>query len=128
MTDSTRYNDWILKANEDLNSAKILIDNDGANSIIAFHSQQAAEKMLKAFLLYKTNETASGHSLSYLLRQCKKHESSFDEIEDHIYILDDYYIETRYPADAPIDITDKDAKISIESAEIILDFISNMIQ
>lgn len=127
MMDSQRYNDWRKKANEDLESAKILNENNGANSIIAFHSQQAAEKMLKAFFLYKTKETIHGHSLAYLLKRCKNQDSAFDEIEDHIYILDDYYIETRYPADTPIDITDTDAKRSIESAEIVLEFISEKI-
>ena len=43
---------WLLKAEEDLNAAKSLITH-GASflSTVCFHSQQAAEKYLKAFLL-----------------------------------------------------------------------------
>jgi HEPN domain-containing protein len=83
--------------------------------------------MLKAFLLFKSGEVVSGHSLAYLLRRCEKYDESFDDIKEHTYTLDDYYIETRYPADTPIDITDKETRESIDSANTILDFISNII-
>ena len=47
MGDSLRYKDWFEKAAHDLRGAEILMEHDGGNDLVAFHCQQAMEKMLK---------------------------------------------------------------------------------
>ena len=48
MGDSLRYKDWFEKAAHDLRGAEILMEHDGGNDLVAFHCQQAMEKMLAA--------------------------------------------------------------------------------
>ena len=50
MGDSLRYKDWFEKAAHDLRGAEILMEHDGGNDLVAFHCQQAMEKMLKGWL------------------------------------------------------------------------------
>lgn len=47
MGNSLRYKDWYEKAAHDLRGAQILMEYDGGNDLVAFHCQQAMEKMLK---------------------------------------------------------------------------------
>ena len=51
---SLRYKDWFKKAAHDLRGAEILMEHDGGNDLVAFHCQQAMEKMLKGWLLKTT--------------------------------------------------------------------------
>ena len=48
------YYKWLDKALTDLQAARILLTWDGDPSTIAFHCQQAIEKALKGYLLFKT--------------------------------------------------------------------------
>ena len=65
MGDSLRYKDWFEKAAHDLRGAEILIEHDGGNDLVAFHCQQAMERMLKGWLLKTTGELLDGHSLVF---------------------------------------------------------------
>ena len=69
MGDSLRYKDWFEKAAHDLCGAEILMEHDGGNDLVAFHCQQAMEKMLKGWLLKTTGELLDGHSLVFLCRK-----------------------------------------------------------
>ena len=69
MGDSLRYKDWFEKAAHDLRGAEILMEHDGGNDLVAFHCQQAMEKMLKGWLLKMTGELLDGHSLVFLCRK-----------------------------------------------------------
>jgi HEPN domain-containing protein len=55
------------KAENDLRSAKILLAQDGPIDAIAFHLQQAAEKLLKAFLTLHGIEYPFTHDIGELL-------------------------------------------------------------
>ena len=60
--------DWIKKANEDLLVAKHIINISPTNS--TYHSQQAVEKYLKAFLIINNIEPPKTHNIYHLLRLC----------------------------------------------------------
>ena len=63
-----RTEEWILKADHDLGSAKIIFLNiHDYFDTIAFHCQQAVEKYIKAMLVYKNIEFRRSHDLIYLL-------------------------------------------------------------
>lgn len=75
------YNDamsWIKNGDEDLHSAKILIDNNGSLRNIGFHCQQATEKYLKAFLEFNEIRFPRTHELSNLYSICFEIDSSID--------------------------------------------------
>ncbi len=59
---------WLLKGDEDLNAAKSLLwHGETFLSTVCFHSQQAAEKYLKAFLTRHQVEFPKTHDIGELL-------------------------------------------------------------
>ncbi len=106
--DSKRYFDWLERAECDLDSARILKDNDGDNCNAAFHCQQCIEKALKGYLLYQHCRHFDGHNLTFLCRSACKIDGKFNEWLDESTALNRYYIETRYPTDVGFDITDSE--------------------
>lgn len=106
--DSRRYFDWLRRAFEDLEAARLLGASDGTLDAAAFHCQQCIEKALKSYLLFVTGEHVDGHNLTWLCRQAMKHDRRFEEWLDESALLNRYYIETRYPSDIPLGLTAKD--------------------
>ncbi|MBF0282593.1 MAG: HEPN domain-containing protein, partial [Zetaproteobacteria bacterium] len=51
-TEASEVEQWLLKANSDLNSAKALLSLDLRDTGV-YHCQQAAEKALKAYLSWR---------------------------------------------------------------------------
>lgn len=106
--DSKRYFDWLERAECDLDSARILKDNNGDNCNAAFRCQQCIEKALKGYLLYKTGKHVDGHNLTFLCRSACRIDGKFDEWLDESISLNRYYIETRYPTDVGFDVSDSE--------------------
>lgn len=100
--DSKRYYTWLDRAQSDLHSARILMVHDGDWKNAAFHCQQAIEKALKGYLLFRTGRHFDGHNLTYLCRQAGRLDQGFMEYLDESAALNRFYIETRYPTDVPI--------------------------
>lgn len=124
MGDSNRYLDWYDKAAKDLQGAKILLQYDGDCSIVAFHCQQAIEKALKGWILQHTGVLQSGHSLVYLCRIAAQTDGHIkDFLKDCAYV-NQFYIETRYPADIPMTITADEAAECIRIAEQVMNHLS----
>lgn len=83
---------WIKRAEEDLDTAKILFNNkkfEGA----AFYCQQAAEKALKAFSLEKTNTLRKIHDLVELGKEAGIPEEILTRLKE----LTLAYVYSRYP-------------------------------
>lgn len=100
--DSLYYYKWLDKALLDLQAARILMTWNGDTCNIAFHCQQAIEKALKGYLLFKTGRHFDGHNLTYLCRQAVQQDEMFTEWLDESAALNNLYIETRYPTDLPV--------------------------
>ena len=125
--DSKRYFDWLERAECDLDSARILKDNDGDNCNAAFHCQQCIEKALKGYLLYKTEKHVDGHNLTFLCRSACRIDRKFDEWLDESTSLNRYYIETRYPTDVGFDVTEKELEKIYKMANDMYAFIFGVI-
>ena len=89
-------------------------------------SQQIAEKYLKGFLVYHGRAFGKIHDLVKLLNDCKKIDQDFAKLEDGCLLLNEYYIESRYPIDMPVNYTKQEAKEALVAAENIMNFISKM--
>lgn len=124
MVDSKRYLDWITHAQKDLNGAKILLEHGADNSLVCFHCQQAIEKYLKGFLLKHDNILNEGHGLVKLGKLCEKQDSSFKTIMKDLALVNEYYIETRYPADEPLVVSDEDTQECMVITEKVIRFIN----
>lgn len=127
MVDTLKYREWFNIANKDLNGAKILYEHDADYGLVLFHLQQAVEKYIKGYLIHKTGMLQGGHSL---IKLCKK-ASEFDR-DFRIYIkdcafLNEYYIETRYPAEEPLIADKEDVEDGMKFTIEIIDFINKKV-
>jgi HEPN domain-containing protein len=100
----------------------------GRFNVACFLAQQAAEKALKAFLLYQGAEEVWGHSLAELCDDAKRFDPSFAKIERELSSLDKYYLPTRYPDALPGGIPanafdEEDAKRAISLSEKAIEFV-----
>lgn len=103
------FEKWFKKAENDL----LVIKNNLASDEIpfdacCFHSQQAAEKYLKAYLVSKQIHFPKTHDLQSLLNLCIAINSSFNQVIAPAIRLTDYAIAPRYP-DAFDNLTIQDA-------------------
>lgn len=104
--DSRYYYKWLEKALSDLQSARILLTWGGDEMAVAFHCQQAIEKALKGYLLFRLGRHFDGHNLTFLCRQAAMIDDRFIQYLGESAALNNYYIETRYPTDLPFEITE----------------------
>lgn len=121
------YQEWLKKAEEDYQVALVLsrkIKPSFLNSV-CFHSQQAAEKYLKAYLVLNKVRFPKTHDLILLKNFCRNCESEFELISDLIMALNPYSVEFRYPGE---DATRKDTKRALIIVEEIRKFILERMQ
>ena len=105
----------IDSAIEDLSVAKTVFVA-GYFRATCFHSHQAVEKLLKAYLLIKTNRYPFIHDLTELIRRCSSIDEDFKYLFDReVDKLDKYYVGTRYPS--LIRVSREEAKWTIKTAE-----------
>ncbi len=91
---------WIKKAEADLLTVKhelSFFDEEIIVETVCFHSQQAIEKYLKAFLVFKQKEFSKTHDLEELRKLCKEIDKSFSNLE--FKNLTDFAVVCRYPDD-----------------------------
>lgn len=90
---------WIAKAENDLKVVVHELNNqDPVTDCICFHSQQCAEKYLKAFLVHQNIEPEKTHKIERLIEACMQIDKEFETIKDAV-LLTEYAVSTRYPDD-----------------------------
>ncbi len=115
--------DWLKKADIDLDLAKHLLEEDVAfPGALAFHSQQAAEKYLKAFLSWHQVYFPKSHDLEKILSLVGTVDEELADSLKNIIILTPYGVELRYPGDRP-EVSKAEARQTVELAEIVRDAI-----
>ena len=90
------YLEWLRSAFLDLKNIEKIIDDEFLTHIVAFHSQQAVEKSIKALLEYQGKKVPKTHKIQTLVDIARMDLKEFDDI---IQLLDELYIESRYPGD-----------------------------
>lgn len=124
MVDRKIINEWIAKADEDFEFAKINLEEDKPfYAQICFHFQQSVEKYLKAYIIAKELEFRKAHDLPLLLKQCYRKEPSFKKFADDCEFLSTFYIESRYPVHWPIQLSKNEADKAFRAAENIRNFL-----
>ncbi len=105
--------DWLALAWEDLHAAKTLAKEEGITNIAAFHCQQCLEKSLKALIEVQNQPSVKSHDLTRLLMFAK---IQLSEEELHLLsILNEIYIDSRYPGDLGILPSGKPTHPELES-------------
>jgi len=119
--------EWLQKARNDLLSARILMQHDpSVLDTASFHCQQAVEKVLKAFLVWKAMPFEKVHSLTYLLDLCQGQEPGFASVRERAETLAPYAIEIRYPG-AVMEISQQEAEEALAIAEMMWDFVLRLL-
>lgn len=93
--------EWASKAEEDYQAAILLSRKKKPlflNSV-CFHSQQAAEKYLKAYLALRDVCFPKIHDLILLKNLCVTREGDFELLTDLVVSLNPYAVEFRYPGE-----------------------------
>ncbi len=91
---------WFNQALEDLESAKILLNNK-RYYLVCFLCQQIVEKALKSVLYFNKEDLVIGHSVKKLADWAGEFDEDFKKLGEKISVLDTYYITTRYPNGLP---------------------------
>jgi len=117
-----RAEDLLKDADDFLGAAKDLFKT-GRWAKVCFNCQQSTELTLKAALNVLGLER-KGHSLHELLGELVEHLKEFERFTDHVRVLDQYYIPTRYAntfysGSAAEHYTRKQAQEAIKYAEEI---------
>ena len=125
MADAEFVEPWIKKADNDINSARHLAENMHPlpAEIICFHCQQAAEKYLKAFIVYNDQEPPITHDLIELAKLCNNCDGDFSLLSPQCEFLSPFAARTRYPGTN--DPEDKDVKIALAYAARIIELVQS---
>ena len=96
---------WVQKAEHDLRNAEYVstLEEDCPFDTVCFHCQQCAEKYLKALLTHREMDFPKTHDLVLLFNRLGE-ECDLELQVGHVYPLNRYSVEGRYPGDwDPID-------------------------
>jgi HEPN domain-containing protein len=116
--------EWVTKAEGDFSTAgrELRVRKSPNLDTVCFHSQQVAEKYLKAFLQENGQPIPKTHVLLDLLALCIKIDPTFQIIRADLNILEGYAVQFRYPGQS----ADKtEAKSAYKTARVARDFIRN---
>lgn len=112
---------WINKADSDLANAQLCIAANVSLDTACFHTQQAAEKLIKAYLIAYNLPMPFIHNLEKLLELCEQHDASFSQMKALGQTLTPYAVQLRYDEDfwpSP-----GEAATALQSAEALRAFI-----
>lgn len=122
--------EWLDRAIMDIGVAKHLESTYHPKpiEIICYHSQQAAEKAIKALILYFGAEGGMPklHDLSFLLGQIKNKTAVDEKYYDYADTLSPYGVVVRYPNE--LFLEERHAKEAIRYAEEILQWVEKIIE
>jgi HEPN domain-containing protein len=110
--------EWVSAALEDFGCATVLAKVP-YYAPACYHCQQAAEKILKAYIIAKENILTKTHDIDALVNKCEQHSSDFSNLEDACENLT-LYTTVRYPP--TINLTEQEIKQALKDAESVLEF------
>ncbi len=122
---------WIEKAERDYHTSNHLLSAETMYlEAVAFHAQQAAEKYLKALLVWHQTEFPKTHDIHLLVKLLSNLQPGLSVTLAEAAILTPYGVEYRYPGDYP-EVTREDAEKAFEIAsrvrEAVLQTLPNVL-
>jgi len=116
---------WLRQAAKDRNAAQVLIGAEPSRSV--FHSQQAAEKAVKAFLTFHQIPFRKTHNLTDLGSQCASVDPSLEALLREVADLTDHASAFRYP-DSPYEPDADEAARALATATGLCDEIGRRLE
>ena len=91
---------WLSYADENLDVAELSLANNHLNACL-HNAQQAVEKYLKAYLVWRQTEFPKTHNIANLLDLVSSSQEQLAISLDAATVLTKYAVESRYPGDLP---------------------------
>lgn len=89
---------WLQYASDDLRISKLALeDEQPAIPVALVLAQQAAEKALKGYLIFKKQPIVKTHKLIMLVNLCAEHDKEFETLLDYAVNLTPHVTVSRYP-------------------------------
>jgi HEPN domain-containing protein len=120
--------EWLTRAKRDFDVAHKLFSDSNHLEIVLFHVQQAVEKYLKGYLIFKGWRLRKIHDIEVLLTEAIQHDKKFQEFLDLGRKLTAIYYEERYPPGAISVFTVKEVKDIIENSNRIIQLIESFLK
>jgi len=112
----------LKKTDADLRVSKELLDLNEEPWIITFHAQQAIEKYLKAYLVYKQVKFKKTHDILDLLDLCINEDKEFEKLKElDLEGFSEYATEFRHPS--YLEPTLEEAEEAIRIAEKVRELV-----
>ena len=123
MADAEFVVPWIQRAENDISAARYLAENMHPKpiEIVCFHCQQAAEKYLKAFLVWNDQEPPKTHDLIELTKLCSNFNEGVLSLSPKCEYLVPFATRTRYPGTS--DLRDEDISKALAYAHDIIELV-----
>jgi HEPN domain-containing protein len=119
---------WLTKARHDLDTAKLVsVSLPDYDDTIAFHCQQAIEKILKAYLIFLEIEFKQVHDLGYLLNLIITKDESLETYYTKVDEISRYAVQIRYP-DEIIRLSKQQIQDAIHLADQLYILIENKVK
>ncbi len=119
--------EWVDKAESDFDAAELTL-RGGETPIIdavCFHSQQCAEKYLKAYLQEHRVRFERRHDLIPLLELCLTIDKEFEILRESLQSLEQYGVLIRYPGlTVPVEMAEQ----AFEFTNYIREFLRNRLK
>jgi HEPN domain-containing protein len=113
--------DWLRRAQRDLLAVERALSGEPMlGDQAAFHSQQAAEKALKAFLTAHDHPFAKTHNLERLVRLCQRIDPAFIGFIEAAHTLNPYATQFRYPG-GPLEPAPDEAREALRLASEVVE-------
>jgi HEPN domain-containing protein len=121
--------EWFQRGDRDIETAQLLYDQFGHSDAVAYHIQQAIEKYLKGYLVFRGRTPPRIHDLDALLNLVAALDA--DLYPPHIELCERatrYYLEDRYPPGPPAEYSREEIKADLESARGMVDAIRQKLE
>ncbi len=118
---------WLIKAQHDLAAArKLSAEPDSYLDMAIYHCQQAAEKAIKAFLVFHDQRFDKTHDLEVLIGLAQKYETKFSTFLNIAVLLTPYAAMFRYPGDF-IEPTREQFDEALSAADSVWQFVLSVL-
>ena len=115
------FEDWLQRAESNLEIARRARGEKVFLEDLCFEAQQAAEKALKALLIYLSGDYPMVHAFTLLLERLEQHVAVPEPIRE-VLELTDYAVQIRYPGDYyPVSVEEYER--ALELAERVLSWV-----
>ena len=119
---------WLDKARKDLAASEVLLKEEFEDyENVGFHSQQAAEKFVKAFLVRHQIEFPKSHDMALLRQLVARIDPRLAEKLAIADSLTPYGVEFRYPGDLP-SVSRTEGEKALRAAEQARELISRSLK